>query len=47
MKQTAQKKRNVFRTLIRIIHIGGKPDKSGWNGSHKPSANRKKEKQSR
>lgn len=25
MKQTAQKKPKVFRTLIRLIHIGGKP----------------------
>ena len=46
MKQAAKKKRNVFRTLIRIIHIGGKSDKSGWNGSHKPAADSKNKKQS-
>ena len=27
MKQTAHKKRKVFRTLIRIIHIGDKSHK--------------------
>ena len=34
MKQAAQKKRKVFRTLIRIIHVGGKSEKSIRDDSH-------------
>ncbi|KXG77157.1 MULTISPECIES: hypothetical protein [Clostridia] len=42
MKQTAQKKPKVFRTLIRRIHISRKTARDESNG---PAAGRKNEKQ--
>jgi hypothetical protein len=38
MKQAARKKRKVFRTLIRIIHVG---DKLRWDDSHVSAAREK------
>lgn len=42
MKQTAQKKPKVFRTLIRRIHISRKTNRDEGN---EPAARRKDEKQ--
>lgn len=44
MKQTAQKKPKVFRTLIRLIHIG---NKALWDDRHASAAREKNEKQPR
>jgi hypothetical protein len=40
MKQSGQKKPKVFRTLIRLIHIG---DKSAQEDSHMPASKEKRE----
>ena len=44
MKQTAQKKAKVFRTLIRRIHIGSKAVR---DDSNEPAAKKKIDKQER
>jgi len=34
MKKATQKKPKVFRTLIRLIHMGGKPVQENGNGQN-------------